>query len=60
MTGCEASIRSIVTNDEWKVTHFNPNHNYELVKPKERPFLRSNRKITYAQLGVIRSLKKRA
>ena len=59
-TSCEASIRFTVTDDEWKVTHFDPNHNYELVKPKERPFLRSNRKITYAQLGVIRSLKKRA
>ena len=59
-TGCEASIQFTVTNDEWKVTHFDPNHNYKLVKPEEIPFLRSNRKITDAQLGVIRSLKKRA
>ena len=37
---------------EWKVTHFNSNHNHELTKPEERPFLRSNRKITNAQLGI--------
>ena len=53
----ETSIRFTVTNGEWKVTHFNPNHNYEHAKPKERPFLRSNWKITDAQLGVIRSFK---
>ena len=41
-TGCEASIWFTVTNGEWKVTHFNPTHNHELAKPKERPFLRSN------------------
>ena len=40
--GCEASIRFTVTNGEWNVTHFNPTHNHELAKPKERPFLRSN------------------
>ncbi|XP_030941257.1 protein FAR1-RELATED SEQUENCE 5-like [Quercus lobata] len=55
-TGCEA-IRFTVTNGEWKVTHFNSNHNHELAKPEERPFLRSNRKITDAQLGVIRTFK---
>ena len=42
---------------EWKVTHFNSNHNHELTKPEERPFLRSNRKITNAQLGVIKTFK---
>ena len=47
-TGCEASIRFIVTNGEWNVNHFNPTHNHELAKPEERPFLRSNRKITNA------------
>ena len=56
-TGCEASIRFIVTNGEWNVTHFNPTHNHELAKPEERPFLRSNRKITDAQLGVIKTFK---
>ena len=56
-TGCEASIRFIVTNGEWNVTHFNPTHNHELAKPEERPFLRSNRKITNAQLGVIKTFK---
>ena len=45
---CKASIRFTVTNGEWKVTHFNPTHNHELAKPEERPFLRSNRKITNA------------
>ncbi|XP_050263954.1 protein FAR1-RELATED SEQUENCE 5-like [Quercus robur] len=39
------------------VTHFNPTHNHELAKPEERPFLRSNRKITDAQLGVIKTFK---
>ena len=58
--GCGASIRFTVTNSEWKVTRFNPNFNYELTKPEERPFLRSNRKITDAQLGVIRNSKKQA
>ena len=47
-TSCEASIQFIVKNDEWKVTHFNPTHNHELAKPEERPFLRSNWKITNA------------
>ncbi|KAL4614847.1 hypothetical protein ACB092_07G082600 [Castanea dentata] len=56
-TSCEASIRFIVTNGEWKVTHFNPTHNHELAKPEERPFLRSNRKITDAKLGVIKTSK---
>ncbi|KAL4598763.1 hypothetical protein ACB092_11G080500 [Castanea dentata] len=49
-TGCEASIRFTMTNGEWKVTHFNPTHNHEFAKLEERPFLRSNRKITDAQL----------
>ena len=44
-TGFEASIWFTVTNGEWKVTYFNPNHNHELAKPEERLFLRSNRKI---------------
>ncbi|XP_075640541.1 protein FAR1-RELATED SEQUENCE 5-like [Castanea sativa] len=56
-TGCEASIRFTVTNGEWKVIHFNPTHNHELAKLEERPFLRSNRKITDAQLGVIKTFK---
>ena len=59
-TGCKASIWFTVTNGEWKVTHFNPNHNHEFAKPEERPFLRSNRKITDAQLGVIRTFKEAA
>ena len=53
----EASIRFTVTNGEWKVTHFNLNHNHKLAKPEKRPFLRLNRKITNAQLGVIRTFK---
>ena len=56
-TGCEASIRFTVTNGEWKVIHFNPTHNHELVKPEERPFLRLNRKIIDAQLSVIKTFK---
>ena len=56
-TSCEASIRFIVTNGERKVTHFNYNHNHELAKPEEILFLRSNRKIIDAQLGVIRTFK---
>ena len=46
-----------MTNGEWKVTHFNPTHNHELVKPEERPFLRLNRKIIDAQLSVIKTFK---
>ncbi|KAL4644901.1 hypothetical protein ACB092_02G197600 [Castanea dentata] len=57
MTGCDASIWFTVTNGEWKVMHFNPTHNHELAKPEERSFLRSNRKITDAQLGVIKTFK---
>ena len=56
-TGCEASIQFTVTNGEWKVTHFKPNHNHELAKLEERLFLRSNWKIIDAQLGVIRTFK---
>ena len=47
-TGCEASILFTVTDGEWNVTHFNSNHNHELAKPKGKPFLRLNRKITDA------------
>ncbi|KAK4601355.1 hypothetical protein RGQ29_010777 [Quercus rubra] len=57
-TGCEASIRFTVTNGEWKVTHFNSNHNHELAKPEERPFLRSNRKIADAQLDCYNTVNK--
>ncbi|KAL4603589.1 hypothetical protein ACB092_10G134800 [Castanea dentata] len=56
-TGCEASIRFTVTNGEWKVIHFNPTHNHELAKLEERPYLRSNRKITDAQLGKLINVK---
>ena len=56
-TGCEASIWFTVINGEWKVTHFNPTHNHELAKPEEMSFLRSNQKITDAQLGVIKTFK---
>ena len=42
---------------EWKVTHFNSNHNHELTKPEERPFLRLNQKINDARLGVIKTFK---
>ena len=56
-TSCEASIRFTMTNGEWKVTHFNLTHNHELAKAEERSFLRSNRKITDAQLGVIKTFK---
>ncbi|KAL4596109.1 hypothetical protein ACB092_12G140700 [Castanea dentata] len=56
-TSCEASIRFVVTNGEWKITHFNPTHNHEPAKREERSFLRSNRKITDATLGVIKTFK---
>ncbi|KAL0007690.1 hypothetical protein SO802_009192 [Lithocarpus litseifolius] len=46
-----------VIDGEWKVTHFNSNHNHELAKSKEVPFLRSNRTITDAKLGVIKTFK---
>ena len=39
---CEASIQFTVTDGEWKVTHSNSNHNHELAKLEERPFLRLN------------------
>jgi hypothetical protein len=51
-TGCKAGIRFTVEDGEWKVTHFNPNHNHELAKPEERQFLRSNRKITNVHSSV--------
>ncbi|KAL4596155.1 hypothetical protein ACB092_12G143600 [Castanea dentata] len=46
-TSCEASFQFTMTNGEWKVTHFNPNHNHELAKPEERPFLR-----TFKEAGI--------
>ncbi|GMY38846.1 protein FAR1-RELATED SEQUENCE 6-like, partial [Fagus crenata] len=52
-TGCKASIRFTVEDGEWKVTHFNPNHNHELAKPEERQFLRSDQKVTIAHSGVL-------
>ena len=57
-TSYEASIWFTVTNGEWKITHhFNLNNNHEFAKSEERPFLRSNREITDAQLGIIRTFK---
>ena len=40
-----------------ETTHFNSNHNHELPKPEERPFLRLNQKINDAKLGVIKTFK---
>ena len=40
-----------------ETTHFNSNHNHELAKPEEIPFLRLNQKINDAQLGVIKTFK---
>ena len=37
--------------------NFYPHNNHELAKPKERPFLKLNRKITDVQLGVIKTFK---
>ncbi|CAB4270388.1 unnamed protein product [Prunus armeniaca] len=57
-TGCEASIRFAFQDedDTWKVSHFVPEHNHELAKPEERQFLRSNRKVSDSNLGVIKTM----
>ncbi|BFG40417.1 hypothetical protein CerSpe_266900 [Prunus speciosa] len=57
-TGCEASIRFAFQDedDTWKVSHFVPEHNHELSKPEERQFLRSNRKVSDSNLGVIKTM----
>ncbi|CAN6686384.1 unnamed protein product [Malus baccata var. baccata] len=38
------------------VAQFFSQHNHELAKPEERQFLRSNRKVSEAQLGVIKTM----
>ncbi|XP_034197598.1 protein FAR1-RELATED SEQUENCE 5-like [Prunus dulcis] len=57
-TGCEARIRFAFQNDNgmWKVSHFVYEHNHELAMPEERQFLRSNRKVSEAHLGVIKTM----
>lgn len=39
------------------MTLFDSEHNHELAKAEQRQFLRSNQKITYANLGVIKTFK---
>ncbi|KAL4625984.1 hypothetical protein ACB092_05G063800, partial [Castanea dentata] len=56
-TGCKASIKFTIENGEWKVTSFNSKRNHELAKAEQRQFLRSNRKITDAYVGVIKTFK---
>ncbi|XP_062012061.1 protein FAR1-RELATED SEQUENCE 5-like [Rosa rugosa] len=56
-TGCKAMIRFTLAEDMWRVSHFHAEHNHELVKPEERPFLRSNRKMSEAHKGVIKSMR---
>ncbi|CAL8997118.1 unnamed protein product [Prunus brigantina] len=57
-TGCKASIRFAFQDedDTWKVSYFVPEHNHELAKPEERQFLRSNRKVSDSNLGVIKTM----
>ncbi|KAK4589794.1 hypothetical protein RGQ29_020396 [Quercus rubra] len=57
-TGCEASIQFTVTNGEWKVTHFNPNHNHELAKPEERPFLRGFENVGFIKRDCYKAVNK--
>ena len=45
-TGCKAFIRFTVENDVWRVTAFNPEHNYELALPSERHLLRLGHRIS--------------
>ncbi|KAI5354061.1 hypothetical protein L3X38_006956 [Prunus dulcis] len=56
--GCEASIRFAFQDedDTWKVSHFVSEHNHELAKPEERQFLRSNKKVSDSNLGVIKTM----
>ena len=56
-TGCEASIRFAFQDEDgtWKVSHFVSDHNHELAKPEERQFLKSNRKVSNSNLGVIKT-----
>ncbi|CAB4313498.1 unnamed protein product [Prunus armeniaca] len=57
-TGCEARVRFAFQDDNgmWKVSHFVSEHNHELAMPEERQFLRSNRKVSEAHLGVIKTM----
>ncbi|XP_024165441.1 protein FAR1-RELATED SEQUENCE 5-like [Rosa chinensis] len=57
-TGCTAKIRfGLQDNNLWKATLFVPEHNHKLAELEERQFLRSNRKVSNAHQGVIRSMK---
>ncbi|KAM1052993.1 hypothetical protein PS2_000527 [Malus domestica] len=44
------------TDGTLKVAQFFSQHNHELAKPEERLFFRSNRKVSEAQLGVIKTM----
>ncbi|KAK9931792.1 hypothetical protein M0R45_019056 [Rubus argutus] len=55
-TGCKAMIRFTLEDEMWKVSHFHAEHNHDFAKPEERPFLRSNRRISDAHKGVIKTM----
>ncbi|XP_050374512.1 protein FAR1-RELATED SEQUENCE 5-like [Argentina anserina] len=55
--GCMAMISFTVKDGIWTISHINSEHNHELAKPEERPFLKSGRNVTNACGHVFTSMK---
>ncbi|KAL6197084.1 hypothetical protein ACLB2K_032696 [Fragaria x ananassa] len=50
-------ISFIVKDGIWTISHINSDHNHEVAKPEERPFLRPGRKVTDVCGQVFTSMK---
>ena len=55
-TGCKAMIRFTLEDEMWKVSHFHVEHNHNFANPEERPLLRSNRRMSDAHKGVVKTM----
>ncbi|KAL4346308.1 hypothetical protein GQ457_17G007350 [Hibiscus cannabinus] len=56
--GCKAKVVVMSTNsNQWRISFSHTEHNHPLCPTNMRPFLRSNRKITYADIEEARAMK---
>ncbi|KAL4351728.1 hypothetical protein GQ457_06G020720 [Hibiscus cannabinus] len=56
--GCKAKVVVMCTNsNQWRISFSHTEHNHPLCPTIMRPFLRSNRKVTYADIEEARAMK---
>ncbi|KAL4291402.1 hypothetical protein GQ457_14G008780 [Hibiscus cannabinus] len=56
--GCKAKVVVMSTNsNQWRISFSHTEHNHPLCPTNMRPFLRSNRKVTYADIEEARAMK---